>query len=400
MIDWNMEYDAVIVGAGPAGSHTARFAAEGGAKVVIIEKRQEVGSPVRCAEGAARRSLQEAEVIIDPKWISGEMDGAMIIAPNGNYLEVDEAKAGAEVGYVIERDLFDQALAKTAVQRGAELVLKCSATALIKDDTGKVCGVKVNHMGEEKEIRAKLVIGADGHESLIGRWAGLLPKLEKNDIISGLQYRMTNLDINHKFVQFYLTKEFAPGGYIWIFPKDETTANVGIGIVISEIKHKGHLKELLDGWIAANPKIAQGEIIDIIAGGIPVGHPVDATVMDGLMLVGDAGRQTDPITGGGIGNGCKAGRECGLTIAAAVKANDFSAKFLQMYETAWRDLLEERLYRNWMAKEACLGLDDDVFNKIITTMDEVGITEVNVFNLLVVIKDKHPELVEKFQDLI
>ncbi len=394
------EYDAVIVGAGPAGSHTARFAAEGGAKVLIIEKRQEVGSPIRCAEGAARRSLEEAEVIINPKWVSGEMDGAMMIAPNGNFLVVDEARAGNEVGYVVERDLFDQDLAKVAVQRGAELALKCACTGLLKDENGKICGVKINHMGEEKEIRSKLVIGADGHESMIGRWTGLAPKLEKNDIISGLQYRMTNLDINHKFVQFFLTSKYAPGGYIWIFPKDENTANVGIGIVLSKITHKGHLKELLDGWIASQPKIAQGDIIEIVGGGIPVGTPLDSNVMDGLMLVGDAGRQTDPITGGGIGNGCRAARICGKTIAAAVKANDFSKEFLQIYETGWREILEERLYRNWMAKEACLNLDDDVFNKIITTLDEVGIEEVNVFNLLVVIKEKHPELVEKFQDLI
>ncbi len=394
------EYDAVIVGAGPAGTHTARFAAEGGAKVIIIEKRQEVGSPVRCGEGAARRSLQDAEVIINPKWVSGEMDGAMIVASNGNYLEVDEARAGDEVGYVIERDLFDQDLAKVAVQRGAELALKCEATELLKDENGKICGVRVSHMGVEKEIRAKLVIGADGHESLIGRWAGLLPPLAKNDIISGLQYRMTNIDINHKFVQFYLTKEFAPGGYIWIFPKDENTANVGIGLILSELKEPGDLKKYLDGWIASQPKIAQGEIIDIVGGGIPVGPPVDATVMDGLMLVGDAGRQTDPITGGGIGNGCKCARVCGKTIAAAVKANDFSSEFLQMYEKGWRDIIEETLYRNWMAKEACLKLDDEVFNKIISTLAEVGITEVNVFNILKVINERHPELVETFQDLL
>lgn len=394
------EWDAIIVGAGPAGTYAAYHAATGGAKVLICEKRQEVGSPVRCGEGAARISLTEAGVESDPCWISAEMDGARIVAPNGRYLEVDESMAGDEVGYVIERDLFDQWLAKKAVNAGATLMLKTDVTGLLKDADGKIVGVKARHMGEDIELRAKIVVGADGYESLVGRWAGLLEPLAENDLISGLQYRMTDIDIDDNFVQFYLTFEYAPAGYIWIFPKGPRTANVGIGQTLAVLKKKGQLKENLDNWIKSNPKLAKGKILDIVGGGVPVAAPPDETVADGLMLVGDAARQADPITGGGIGNGLKAGRVCGQTIAAAVRANDFSAEFLQMYEKGWRDILEEKLFRNWMAKETFCQLDDDVFNKIIPTIAEYGLDEINVFNLLKVISEKHPELVEEFENLI
>ncbi len=393
------EYDAIIVGAGPTGSHAARYAAQGGANVLIIEKRQEVGSPVRCGEGAARKSIEDAGITPNKKWIAAEMDGARIYAPNETYLEVDESMAGDEVGYVIERDLFDQWLADQAVQAGADIALKTTATRLLMKD-GKVNGVRVKQMGEERDIWAKVVVGADGYESDIGRWAGILPPLAQNDIIAGIQYRMTDIDIDSNFVQFYLTFKYAPGGYTWIFPKNENTANVGIGMTLSNLPNKGDLKNYLDSWIAAHPNISKGKVLDIVGGGVPVCAPIDKTVTDGLMLLGDAARQADPITGGGIGNGCKAAVVCGRTIAAAVKENDFSAEFLQMYEKGWRDILEEKLFRNWMAKETFIKLSDDVFNKIIPTISEYGLDEINVFNLLKVIAEKHPELVETFEDLI
>src|SRR3970040_1268217 len=107
-------YDVVVVGAGPAGSLTARYAAAGGARTLMIEKRQEIGSPVRCGEGIARHFLDECAIAFDKKWVAQEVSGAKVIAPNGTAFKIDERYAGNEVGLVLERDAFEKELAKDA----------------------------------------------------------------------------------------------------------------------------------------------------------------------------------------------------------------------------------------------------------------------------------------------
>ncbi len=86
------------------------------------------------------------------------------------------------------------------------------------------------------------------------------------------------------------------------------------------------------------------------------------------MLVGDAARMIDPLTGGGIANGCIAGKICGEVAANAVHAGDASAVFLQAYEKGWRARLEEKLYRNWLAKEKLCTISDETFDKLIDAL--------------------------------
>jgi len=87
-------------------------------------------------------------------------------------------------------------------------------------------------------------------------------------------------------------------------------------------------------------------------------------------------------------------------LAEAAQAKDFSGEMLQKYEKGWRDRLEEALYRNWMAKEKLVTLSDETFDKIIATLAEANLDHLSVLNILKVIQDRHPELVEEFMDLI
>src|SRR5208337_337925 len=111
------EYDVIVVGAGPAGSIAARTAAEHGLDVLLIEKRQEIGDPVRCAEGTGKEGLAQF-MDLDPRWICAEVTGARIYAPNGMCIELSEKLAGKEVGFVLERKIFDRSVAKTAAKAG------------------------------------------------------------------------------------------------------------------------------------------------------------------------------------------------------------------------------------------------------------------------------------------
>jgi digeranylgeranylglycerophospholipid reductase len=392
------DYDVVVVGAGPAGSMTAKWAAKGGARVLMIEKRQEIGSPVRCGEGISRSWLDSVGIKLDPKSVAREVKGAKIVAPNGTQFYLSEKMAGNEVGIVLDRVFFDKLLAHDAAKAGADLVLKTSAVKLLKSGN-KVTGVKVKSFGETKDIKCGCVVGADGYESQVGRWAGINTNLAPRDITTCFQYRLTNIDYDPDYCEFVLGSK-APGGYIWIFPKNEDTANVGIGMQLTKLKDPADVKKHLDRFVLGDPRLKKGRPLELVSGAVSICAPIDRTVGDGVLLVGDAARQIDPITGGGISNSCKAGKVAGEVLAKAAKEKNFTAQSLQRYEKGWRSLLENNLYRNWMAKEKLVTLTDDAFNKIISTLNDVGVEKMSTLAILKAIETKHPELVKEFQEFL
>ena len=390
----DLKTDVLVIGGGPAGSMTAKWAAKKGARVLLIEKRQEIGSPVRCGEGISKAWLPD--VGISPgRWINLEVEGARIFSPTEKVFEINEKHAGNEVGYVVERDEFDKQLAIDAANAGVEIKLKTAAVAVLKEH-GRVVGAKVKEFGQTYEVRAPITVAADGFESQVGRWAGLPTNIATRDMDTCLQYRMTNVDSDVRYCDFYLGK-CAPGGYVWVFPKADGLANVGIGVQVSQVQNPADPRTLLDKWIAEHPGYAKGKKIDMVGGGVSISPPLKQTVTDGLMLVGDAARMIDPLTGGGIANGCIAGKICGTVAAEAVHAGDVSREFLQRYEKGWRAQLEEKLYRNWLAKEKLVTLSDETFDKVIDALEGVRLEKLSVHNILKAVRDKYPEVTKEFE---
>ncbi|HSV42787.1 MAG TPA: NAD(P)/FAD-dependent oxidoreductase, partial [Methanomassiliicoccales archaeon] len=288
-----LHYDILVVGAGPAGSMTAKHAAKAGANVLMIEKRQEIGSSLRCAEGISHAGLNKVGINADRRWISSDVAGAKIVSPGGYTLKIDERNAGDEVGVVLERHLFDKAVAADAARAGAAIMLKTSAVGLIKEDN-VIKGVKAVSYGEPLTITADCVVGADGYESQVGRWAGIDTSLKATDITTCFQYRMTNIKHERDYCEFVIGS-IAPGGYIWVFPKGDDTANVGIGVLLSKLKRPGEVKAYLDKWIAQDDRMNCGQPVEAIAGAVSVSAPMDKCIMDNMVLVGDAARMIDPI---------------------------------------------------------------------------------------------------------
>jgi len=390
----DLRTDVLVIGGGPAGSMTAKWAAKQGAKVLLIEKRQEIGSPVRCGEGMSKDWLKEVG-ITPGRWINLEVEGARIYSPSEKVFEINEKHAGNEVGYVVERDEFDKQLAIDAANAGVEIRLKTSAVSMLREG-GRIAGAKVKQFGETFEVRAPITIGADGFESQVGRWAGLSTNIAMRDMDTCLQYRMTNVGCDTRYCDFYLGK-VAPGGYVWVFPKADGLANVGIGVQVSQVSSPADAKNYLDRWIDHHPEYARGKKIDMVGGGVSISAPLKQTVVDGFMLVGDAARMIDPLTGGGIANGCIAGKICGTVAAEAVAAGDVSKDYLQRYEKGWRARLEEKLYRNWLAKEKLVTLSDDTFDKIIDVLSGVHLEKLSVHNILKAVHAKYPEVTKEFE---
>lgn len=372
------EYDVIVVGAGPAGSIAAKTAAEKGCSVLLIEKRQEIGVPIRCAEGTSKTELKRF-IEIDPAFICNELTNAKMHAPDGTSLEFTTKLSGiyGETGVIMDRKIFDRHLAHLAACAGAEVYTKTSATGLIIEN-GKVEGAILNYQGEEKKVKSKIVIGADGIESRIARFAGIDTTLKLKDIESCIQFLLYDESIDQTKIEFFVGREVAPGGYIWIFPKGKKTANVGIGIIGSESGQK-RAKDYLDKFIAQ--RFPNARILGTAFGAVPASGVPSRITADGLMLAGDAARQADPITGAGIRYAMYAGEMTGRTAAEAIAAGDCSNKFLRKYQDEWNKTLGKIIRRNYKIKEAYMTWTDEDLNRIIKTasglpLDDLKLTEV------------------------
>ncbi len=388
----DVDYDVIVVGAGPAGSISAKTCAEKGLDVLLIEKRQEIGVPVRCAEGVGKEI--EMLVKIDKRFISAEIEKAKIITPNNATIELSADKAGNEVGYVLERKIFDRYLAKLASKAGAEVRVKTSAIGLEREN-GCV-KLKIRSIGEVEEVKARIVIGADGIESKVAKWAGIDTTLKLDEIESCVQYLMTNIEFEENTTYFWIGKKFAPGGYIWLFPKGEDAANVGIGIM-PKMSEKS-AKILLDKFVREN--FPDGNITEIVIGGVPVKGAIETAVADNVMLAGDSARHADPLTGGGIINGMRAGYLAGITAYEAIEAGDYSASFLRKYDERWKNDFGKTLERNKKIQEKLIKMDDETLNKLARSLEGKRIGEISVRKLVIELIKNHPKLLWDLKDIL
>jgi digeranylgeranylglycerophospholipid reductase len=373
-------YDVLVIGAGPAGSIAARTAAEKGLDVLLIEKRQEIGDPVRCAEGVNKEYLKK-HVEIDKRWICADLKASYIHAPDGTRIVMAEEISGGEVGYVLERKVFDRALAEQAAEAGAEVMVKTRATGLIIEDDF-VKGARLMHLGKEYDVQARIVIGADGVESKVGRWAGIDTSLKPIDIETCVQYLIAGANIEQDHCEFYIGNEIAPGGYIWIFPKGDGKANVGIGVLGNKTgKFKPRPVDYLNRFL--EKKFPDARIVEMVFGGVPVSGSIEKTSTNGLMLIGDAARQSDPITGGGILNAMDAGKIAGEAAYTAISAGDVSLEKLEeVYEKPWRATLGHDIDMSLIVKNCFINLSDEDLNSLANSLKDVKFERMSLLDLL------------------
>ncbi|MBP2132748.1 digeranylgeranylglycerophospholipid reductase [Methanomicrobium sp. W14] len=391
------EYDVLVIGGGPGGALAAKTCAEEGLSVCIVEKRPAIGAPVRCAEGIGEDLIGEFFDELNPKWISAKINGAKIIAPDGNCFYLNPEMAGNEVGYVLDRKFFDRDLVWQAVEAGAECYVKARAVEAIMED-GAVKGAIIEYFGERKEIRAKVVIAADGVESKFACYCGVDTTVPLREIETCAQYLMTDIDIEPGVTVFYVGREISPEGYIWIFPKGDRTANVGIGISGTESKDGSRAKDYLDKFVSKN--FPEGKTIELIVGGVSVCEPLECTVADNLIIIGDAARLSDPLTGGGIYNAMYTGRLAGQVASECIASTDCSKEALMKYDTIWRSSrLGKALERNYQIKEIFVKLSDKQLNSILDSVSNLVMKEFSTLTLIKEIIKLNPRLIKELSGL-
>lgn len=392
------KYDVVVVGAGPAGSTAAYAAAINGASVLMLDRRRELGVPVQCGEALSEDILNELKIKPDPQWAIGRTNAVKIVSPSGIEIRISERKVTGKVGYVLNRKVFDKFLAVRAAKVGADVMVGTYVDGLIIED-GRPQGVKAWGMDGKLEVSAKVIIAADGVGSRVARWAGLNTTLKLDDIESGIQFQMVGVDFESpSMTEFYLGSKIAPGGYAWVFPKGEDMANVGLGVLGSRTERRPI--EYLRDFVARMPNLSKGKVVEINGGGDPVSGPLKKTVKDNLLVVGDAARQVNALTGGGIDSAMRAGNIAGEVAAKAVSEGNTSEKRLSEYEKRWREQMGKRLERYLKAKNVLVSLTDEEMDQLAKTLSVVKFDKISLMDIIRAMTKAHPKLLWKLKGLM
>ncbi len=378
-----MAYDVIVIGAGPAGSIAARTTAQAGLSTLLIEKRQEIGSPVRCGEAVGYDTVQEF-IPLDPKWISADIDSFSVHNPEGECVVVPPL----EQTLILERRIFDRELARIAAEAGAEVLVKARATDLIRKD-GRIAGVKMVVRGEPREVRSKIVIGAGGTESQSVRWAGLKSIPQLKNYYAAVQYLMTDIDVDPRICQYHVGWSIAPGGYCWVFPKGNRQANVGL-VLTADPKGAKTAIQYLNEFV--EKRFPTSSILAQIVGGIPITDVIPKMVTDGFMAAGDEAHQADPLHGGGIGASMNGGRFAGEVAVQAIETGDVSEMFLRKYEEKWEAKYGKMYRRLKRIRQAALKIPEEKMSRMIKMASQVETKDMTLMELFKIVLKSHPRM--------
>ena len=303
-------WDAIVIGAGPAGSSAALPMARAGMRVLMIERRRQVGFPVQCAEYIPRILAGEVE--------APEAAVAQRVSTLRTYIAGKLAAENIWPGVILNRAVFDRHLADRAVAAGATLWTNRAVSA-VEDGAVSLNG---------QRLTAGVIVGADGPRSLTARSMECAPA----EFVYGLQVEAP-LTAPMEHTEAHFRPEFV-AGYGWLFPKG-AWANVGVAAARGAA---ASLPGLLDAFLAGLRErgvVAAGPTRARTGGLIPVSGPPARTVRGRRVLAGDAAGQTDPITGSGIPAAIECGEAAGIAASGA----------LAEYEDEWRGMREHSLDR-------------------------------------------------------
>lgn len=276
-------FDVLIVGLGPAGAAAAAAAAAAGLSVLAIDRRRQLGTPVQCAEFVPLPMGRYAQPALVQR-----ITGMRSILPSG------AVERSAFPGLMIDRAVFDQALATAASRQGALLRVRTTLKALAHDEA-LLCAAD----GTIERARYQVLIAADGPHSTVARCVGLPPLT----VVETRQYSLP-LRRPHTDTDIFLSDAY-PGGYAWVFPKG-AVANVGVGAdrrLIADLKAP---LEALRTTLADDGLVGR-DILSRTGGAIPVGGMRTPLVYENILFAGDAAGLTHPITGAGIASAVQSG---------------------------------------------------------------------------------------------
>jgi geranylgeranyl reductase family protein len=336
-------YDVIVIGAGTGGCLAAKTLADSGIAVCMIDCKAEpdIGDKV-CGDAIGKHHFDNIGVM-HPSGaeLDQTIEGIKVYSPD---METEVNVKGEGVhGYLINRLLFGQRLVREAKAAGARLIDSTIVTDCIIED-GYVVGVSVKDIetGKVSKIFAQVVMDASGHSAVLRKNLppefGIEREVNDEDVeICYREIRELKQSINDPgFCKIYLDLERIPGGYYWIFPKSSTTVNVGLGVAMT--KGFPNPKNLYNDVILSMPLFKGSRALTGGGGIVPTRRPISPMVGNGVVIIGDAACQVNPIHGGGIGSSMMGGVKAAEVIVEALKKGDVSREALWPFTGIFMEL--------------------------------------------------------------
>ena len=356
-------YDVAVVGAGPAGSVTARDIAAAGFRVLLLEEHPKVGQPVHCSGLVTPRTLEAAGV--SEEIILNQIRGVIVHTPEGKQVTLRDNKVHA---LVIDRGRLDHLLAQKAQQAGATLWTSTRMTALQHDKRG--VHLKLQHGKRSISIEVPLVIGADGSHSQVAASLGSPQPPQEQVLAVGGEISASALA--NDMVEVFARPDLAPGWFAWAIPLKQGVARIGIG----SRRYRDSPRSLLNSLVDDYPHLSGRPFLRLQGGVIPLATP-RRVVGPRTMLVGDAAGQVKPTSGGGIYTSILCARLCAQTAILALQRDNVEDDDLEHYETLWlrhvgKELFQSRALRNLLAELSPKAIEKLLHLFTLKEIQEIG----------------------------
>lgn len=354
-----MMYDVAVIGAGPAGSVCAYLTANAGLSTLILEEHEDAGLFVNCTGIIGIEAFQKLNLPTEA--IVGSLQAITFYAPSGRSFRYNPSEP---LAHVVSRRRFDKALANLAREHGATLRFGYHAR-LIRVDSDAV----ELRQGEDdmNPVRAKAAVIATGFGSNLPLQVGL-PGIK--EIVYGAQAELEMEEVRE--VEIYLGKEIAPQAFAWVVPLEPGRARVGLTAAKEPSRYFRNFLEhpfLRNRIRTENPKM--------LLSPIPI-EPIERSVTDRVLVVGEAAGQVKTTTQGGIYYGMLCAAMAAEALQEASKRQDFRAGILRRYERAWRRALGQELKTGLQLRQLFGRLGDaqiDAMVELGTRDDIIGLVK-------------------------
>jgi flavin-dependent dehydrogenase len=351
-------YDAVVVGGSIAGCTAATFLGRQGARVAVLERSpNEDAYKVICThaiQASATNTLRRLG-------LAGQIEAAGGLRNHADFWTrrgwiSPKPPAGVKelpYGYNIRRERLDPMIRSLATStEGVDYMPAATVSDLIHDETGRPCGVRAAVGGEDREVRARVVVGADGRDSKVAERAGLPAKVKQN---ARFAYFAHYEDLEFAGA-LPATGWFLEPGAAAVFVNDDRIS------VVSCMPHKDRLPEFredLEGAFARyiadlpdGPDLSTGRRVTKIMGRLDMSNIRRRVSSPGVALVGDAAQASDPLWGVGCGWALQSGEWLAEELEGAFGSNREIDRALARYRRRHRRLLA---MHHWMICDFATG---------------------------------------------
>lgn len=365
------QYDVIVVGGGPGGATCASFLARDGHRVLLLEKAafprdKTCGDAISGKSASVLRELGIQDLVEEAPHAIAE--GVVFSGPRGDVIQIPFPKdidpTGIKnskkynyvtAGYVQRRLVYDDILFQHAkAQKSVTTIEEAEVKDVLFEDARAV-GIQ---LADGREFRAPLVVGADGAMSVVAQKVGAFER-DRDHWIGAFRVYYTGVKGMTSDIEIHFVEGLIPG-YFWIFPVDDGMANVGSGMIETDLqamdkdgKKRVQLIEDTYRIMREHPvfkeRFADAKEVEGTRRGwlLPLGSKHRPIAGEGWMLIGDAAALIDPFSGEGIGNAMVSGRLAAATATRALAAKDVSKAFLSEYERAVRAELDRELQMSY-----------------------------------------------------